>query len=147
MNGSRIRTERYNNPIYSVPDDLLTIDLRSVYPELGEYRLRGRLEGRRIVPYYSRAELNQNIAELKGNELLWVEDPVELFFLQIQGSGSIRFDNGTNVMINYSDQNGHPYRSIGKLLIDRGDDSRPDVDAEYPRLGQKQPGSGRRSTQ
>jgi membrane-bound lytic murein transglycosylase A len=121
MNGSRIRTERYNNPIYSVPDDLLTIDLRSVYPELGEYRLRGRLEGRRIVPYYSRAELNQNIAELKGNELLWVEDPVELFFLQIQGSGSIRFDNGTNVMINYSDQNGHPYRSIGKLLIDRGE--------------------------
>ncbi len=121
MSGSRIRTERYNNPIYSVPDDLLTIDLRSVYPELGDYRLRGRLEGRRIVPYYSRAELDQNSSELKGNELLWVEDPVELFFLHIQGSGSIRFDNGTNVMINYGDQNGHPYRSIGKLLIDRGE--------------------------
>ena len=124
MNGSRIRTERFNTPVYRVPDDLLTIDLRSLYPELEGYRLRGRLEGRRIVPYYSRFELDQNHEALKGNELLWVDDPVELFFLHIQGSGSIRFDNGQNVMINYGDQNGHPYRSIGKLLIDRGEMTR-----------------------
>ena len=120
MSGSRIRTERYKNPIYRVPDDLLTIDLSSVYPELEGYRLRGRLEGNRVVPYYTRFELDQNIEALNGNELLWVEDPVELFFLHIQGSGSIRFDNGKNVMINYGNQNGHPYRSIGKLLIERG---------------------------
>ncbi|MBE0500346.1 MAG: MltA domain-containing protein [Desulfuromonadales bacterium] len=124
MNGSRIRTERFNTPVYRVPDDLLTIDLRSLYPELEGYRLRGRLEGRRIVPYYSRFELDQDSETLKGNELLWVDDPVELFFLHIQGSGSIRFDNGQNVMINYGDQNGHPYRSIGKLLIDRGEMTR-----------------------
>jgi len=124
MNGSRIRTERFNTPVYRVPDDLLTIDLRSLYPELEGYRLRGRLEGRRIVPYYSRFELDQDREALKGNELLWVDDPVELFFLHIQGSGSIRFDNGQNVMINYGDQNGHPYRSIGKLLIDRGEMTR-----------------------
>jgi membrane-bound lytic murein transglycosylase A len=121
LNGSRIRTERYKFPIYRVPDDLLTIDLSSVYPELENYRLRGRLEGNRVVPYYTRLELDQNIDKLKGNELLWVEDPVDLFFLHIQGSGSIRFDNGENVMINYGNQNGHPYRSIGKLLIDRGE--------------------------
>ena len=121
LNGSRIRTQRYTNPIYSVPDDLLTIDLRSVYPELEGYRLRGRLEGNRVVPYYTRFELDQNTDTLNGNELLWVEDPVELFFLHIQGSGSIRFDNGENVMINYGNQNGHPYRSIGKLLIERGE--------------------------
>lgn len=121
LSGSRIRTERYTNPIYGVPDDLLTIDLRSVYPELENYRLRGRLEGNRVVPYYSRYELDQNSETLKGNELLWVEDPVELFFLHIQGSGSIRFDNDKNVMINYGNQNGHPYRSIGKLLIERGE--------------------------
>jgi membrane-bound lytic murein transglycosylase A len=121
LNGSRIRTQRFNNPIYAVPDDLLTIDLRSVYPELEGYRLRGRLEGNRVVPYYTRLELDQATETLKGNELLWVEDPVELFFLHIQGSGSIRFDNGENVMINYGNQNGHPYRSIGKLLIERGE--------------------------
>ena len=121
MSGSRIRTERYQNPIYRVPDDLLTIDLSSVYPELEGYRLRGRLEGNRVVPYHTRFELDQNSAALKGNEILWVEDPVELFFLHIQGSGSIRFDNGENVMINYGNQNGHPYRSIGKLLIERGE--------------------------
>lgn len=119
--GSRIRTQRFSNPIYAVPDDLLTIDLRSVYPELEGYRLRGRLEGNRVVPYYTRFELDQDTETLKGNELLWVEDPVELFFLHIQGSGSIRFDNGENVMINYGNQNGHPYRSIGKLLIERGE--------------------------
>ena len=121
LNGSRFRTQRFNNPIYRVPDDLLTIDLRSVYPELEGYRLRGRLEGNRVVPYYTRLELDQDVETLKGNELLWVEDPVELFFLHIQGSGSIRFDNGENVMINYGNQNGHPYRSIGKLLIERGE--------------------------
>ena len=119
LKGSRTRSERYRWPLYGVPDDLLVIDLRSVYPELGDYRLRGRLEGRRVVPYYSRAEIDAGKLP-EGNELFWVEDPVELFFLQIQGSGRIELEDGTQVMVNYADQNGYPYRSIGKLLLDRG---------------------------
>jgi peptidoglycan lytic transglycosylase A len=119
LKGSRTPSERYRWPIYGVPDDLLVIDLRSVYPELGDYRLRGRLKGRRVVPYYSRAEIDAGKLP-DGKELFWVEDPVELFFLQVQGSGRIELEDGTQVMVHYADQNGYPYRSIGKLLLDRG---------------------------
>jgi len=124
LRGSRVRTERYRYPIYAPPDDMLVIDLSSVYPELGTYRLRGRIEGRRVVPYYARGELDQGVAGLNGRELLWVDDPVELFFLHIQGSGRIQCENGENIMVNYADQNGHPFRSIGKLLLDRGEMTR-----------------------
>ncbi len=124
LRGSRTRSERYPYPIYGIPDDLLVIDLRSVYPELGEYRLRGRVEGRRVVPYWSRGDIDEGKAALVGRELFWVADPVELFFLQIQGSGRILLDNGESAMVHFGDQNGHPYRSIGKLLIDRGDMTR-----------------------
>lgn len=120
LDGSRVRTERFAYPLYGVPEDLLVIDLSSVYPELGSYRLRGRVEGRRVVPYYTRAELDQGVETLSGKELFWIDDPVELFFLHIQGSGRILLENGEAVMVNYGDQNGHPYRSIGRLLIDRG---------------------------
>lgn len=124
LNGSRERSERYAWPLYAVPDDLLIIDLRSVYPELGDYRLRGRLEGRRVVPYWSRGEIETGKANLAGKELYWVDDPVELFFLQIQGSGRIVFEDGSRIMVHYADQNGHPFRSIGKLLLDRGEMTR-----------------------
>jgi membrane-bound lytic murein transglycosylase A len=121
LKGSRTPSARYRYPLFAVPDDLLVIDLRSVYPELGDYRLRGRVEGRRVVPYWNRDDIESGKTTLAGNELFWVEDAVELFFLQIQGSGRIQLENGERVMINYAEQNGHPYRSIGKTLIDRGE--------------------------
>ena len=119
LKGSRTRSDRFCWPLYGVPDDLLVVDLSKVYPELGDYRLRGRLEGRRVVPYYSRSEIDGG-DHLAGDELFWVDDPVELFFLQVQGSGRIELQDGTQVMVNYADQNGYPFRSIGKLLLQRG---------------------------
>ena len=124
LNGSRQRSDRYRYPLYALPDDLLIVDLRSVYPDLANYRLRGRLVGRRVVPYYSRAELEENPALLAGKELFWIDDPVELFFMQIQGSGRILLDDGSAVMVHFADQNGYPFRSIGKLLLDRGEMTR-----------------------
>lgn len=118
LKGSRTRTERFRYPLYAVPDDLLIIDLRSVYPELANYRLRGRLVGRKVLPYYSRGELTEKPELLADKVLFWVDDPVELFFLQVQGSGRILLDDGTRVMIHYAEANGHPFRSIGKLLLD-----------------------------
>lgn len=120
LQGSRQPDQRFRYPLYAVPDDLLVIDLRSVYPDLANYRLRGRIEGRRVVPYWSRADIDAGKAPVLGNELFWVEDPVELFFLQIQGSGRISTPSGEQVMVGFAEQNGHPYRSIGKLLLDRG---------------------------
>ena len=119
--GSRAPGKRYAHPLYGVPDDMISVDLAGIYPELKNLRLRGRLQGNRLVPYYTRAEIDNGAASLKGRELLWVEDAVELFFLQIQGSGRVRLENGEMVRVGYADQNGHPYRSIGKALVERGD--------------------------
>jgi len=81
---------------------------------------RGRLDGHRVIPYWDRGGIDSYERPLAGQELFWVADPVELFFLHIQGSGRILLDNGESVMVTYADQNGHPYRSIGKYLLDRG---------------------------
>ena len=120
LHGSRTPSVAYPYPIYRRPDDLLVIDLSEVYPELGNYRLRGRVEGQRVIAYWDRSKIDGQGQPLAGQELFWVADPVELFFLQIQGSGRILLDNGERAMVNYADQNGHPYKSIGKYLIDRG---------------------------
>ena len=121
LTGSRVRTDRFRYPLYTVPDDILTIDLSEVYPQLHGLRLRGRLQGRRVVPYYNRAEIDGGKAALQGRELFWVEDAVDLFFLQIQGSGRIELPDGSLVKVGYAEQNGHPYVSIGKKLVEMGE--------------------------
>jgi len=118
--GSRIKTNRFRYPLYGVPDDLLTIDLGEVYPQLKDLRLRGRLDGNRIVPYYNRGDIDHGKAPLQGRELFWVDNAVELFFLQIQGSGRIELPDGSLIKVGYANQNGHPYTSIGKKLVDMG---------------------------
>jgi membrane-bound lytic murein transglycosylase A len=121
LQGSRKPGARYRFPVFGVPDDLLVIDLTEVYPDLKGMRLRGRIEGRRVVPYFDRAQIEQGRAAIAGKEIAWVDDPVELFFLQIQGSGRIALDSGDTIRVGYAEQNGHPYRSIGRILAERGD--------------------------
>jgi membrane-bound lytic murein transglycosylase A len=121
--GSRVRDARFAVPLHRRPDDLLIVDLASLYPELAGKRVRGRLvdspQGKRVVPYFARAELDA--ARLGGYELLWVDDAIEAFFLQVQGSGRVQFADGSQVRVGYADTNGHPYKSIGRVLIDRGE--------------------------
>lgn len=121
VRGSRKRTSRYRFPLYAAPDDLLAIDLGEVYPELKGTSVRGRLEGRRVVPYYDRAQIDAGVPALRGKELVWLDDAIDLFFLQIQGSGRVALDTGETIRVGYADTNGHPYRSIGRVLIDRGE--------------------------
>lgn len=121
LKGSRKPTGPGRYAVLGVPDDLLTIDLSELYPDLKNYRLRGRLLGNKVVPYWSRAELMAREDSLKARTLLWVDDPIELFFLQIQGSGRVRLPDGSIVRLGYADQNGHPYQSIGRVLIERGE--------------------------
>lgn len=121
LNGSRKPTSRYRHPVYGLPDDLLVVDLTDLHPELKGLRLRGRIEGRRIVPYYDRTQIEQGRGAIAGREIAWVEDAIELFFLQIQGSGRIALEGGEILRLGYADQNGHPYRSIGRLLVERGE--------------------------
>jgi membrane-bound lytic murein transglycosylase A len=121
LQGSRHPSARYSYPLYAAPEDLLVIDLSAVYPELKNMRLRGRLQGNRVTPYYNRAEIEHGDAPLKGREILWVDDPIDLFFLQIEGSGRVVLDNGKTVRVGYADQNGYPYKSIGRVLVERGE--------------------------
>ena len=121
LQGSRTPSEHFRYPLYTAPDELLIIDLGDIYPELKDLRLRGRIDGRRVVPYYNRADIMNNPEKLTGNELVWVDDEVELFFLQIQGSGRIMLDDGEILKIGYAEHNGYPYKSIGKLLVQQGE--------------------------
>ena len=121
LRGARKRGGPFQTPLHRLPDDLLTIDIASLYPELKGMRLRGRLVGNKVVPYFSRAEMLQSDT-LAGKELLWVDDPVAAFFLQIQGSGRVVLsDTKETVRVAYADQNGHPYKSIGRYLVDKGE--------------------------
>jgi membrane-bound lytic murein transglycosylase A len=121
LRGARKRGGPYQTPLLRAPEDLLTVDLTSVYPELKGMRLKGRLVGNKVVPYPSRAEMSQSHA-VAGKELLWVDDPIEAFFLQVQGSGRVQLtDAKETVRVAYADQNGHPYKSIGRYLVDKGE--------------------------
>jgi membrane-bound lytic murein transglycosylase A len=118
LRGSRKRDARYTVPLYGVPDDLVTIDLGELYPSLQGERVRGRLVGKRVVPYPDRAGIVRGEGP-RGKELVWVDSAVDAFFLQIQGSGRVRLPDGQTIRIAYADQNGHPYRAIGRVLVER----------------------------
>jgi len=121
VEGSRTPSAAHRYPIFGVPPDLIVVELGNVVPEARQLRLRGRLDGRRLVPYYSRAEIDARGEAFGAPVLAWSGDPVELFFLQIQGSGQVRLENGERIRVGYADQNGHPYRSLGRYLVERGE--------------------------
>jgi membrane-bound lytic murein transglycosylase A len=120
LRGMRKRGGVYQTPLYGVPDDLVTVELGDLYPALKGERVRGRLQGKRITPYPDRAQLNDGKA-LAGREIVWVDSAIDAFFLQIQGSGRVQLDDGTTVRLAFADVNGHPYRAIGRYLVERGE--------------------------
>ena len=125
--GSKTPSGRYRFPLYQRPKSLLTIDLGSRFPDLKDARIRGRLAGNKVLPFYARKEIEQDRSLLAGNELLWLDDRDAVFFLHIQGSGRVQLPNGKVIGVGYSDQNGHVYKSIGKVLVDQGEMALKDV--------------------
>ena len=121
LEGSRNRSTRFMQPVYGLPEDLVVVELAEQYPELRGMRLRGRLNGKRLQPYYSRGEIASRNGAFSAPVIAWVADPVELFFLQIQGSGQIQLEAGERIRVGFAEQNGHPYRSLGRHLIERGE--------------------------
>lgn len=120
VRASRRQEGAYQWPLYEAPADLLTIDLGEVYPELAGKRIRGKLDGTRVVPYDTRADIAAN-ADRQPPAIVWVDDPVEAFFLQIQGSGRAQLPNGSMTRLAYADHNGRPYASIGQWLVNQGE--------------------------
>ena len=115
IQGSRVPLPGYA-PIYAVPPDLV----RCTRPD--GTTGRGRIDPTgACVPYYSRAEIEGGVLANRGLEIAWAADPVDLFFVEIQGSGRVVFPDGTSIRIGYADQNGRRYRSIGSVLVERGE--------------------------
>lgn len=119
--GSRTQSEKFPYPLYTTPPDLISVALDEIYPELKFKRLRGRLNGNKLVPYFNRAEIETENSPIAKQAFVYVNDKIDLFFLQIQGSGLITLENGEQMHVGYADQNGHSYQSIGKFLIANGE--------------------------
>ncbi|WP_294089627.1 murein transglycosylase A [Sphingomonas sp.] len=120
IRGSRTRRPGYEVPIYGRPADLIEADLGLFSDALKGKRIRGRIDGQNFVPYFDRAAIDQGALAERAPIIAWAADPVELFFLQIQGSGRLRLAEGGILRLNYDSQNGRDYTGIGALLRDRG---------------------------
>ncbi len=120
LQGSRRRSERFRVPVYVRPPELVAVDLGDFREDLSGRRIAGRVEGRSLVPFADRTEIHEGALAGRGLELLWVDDPVDAFFLEIQGSGVVELDTGERVRVGYAAQNGHPYYAIGRELVSRG---------------------------
>ncbi|MDD5723279.1 MAG: MltA domain-containing protein [Syntrophales bacterium] len=119
--GSLERTEEYRYPIYRTPGDHIVIDLGGFKGKYKGERVIARVEEGQVVPYYTRGDIDiKGCLEGRGLELLWLSDPVDIFFLQIQGSGVVSLPGGGLVQVSYEQSNGHPYSSVGRLLVEQG---------------------------
>jgi membrane-bound lytic murein transglycosylase A len=121
LEGSLSPDSVFQYPIYKKPEDLLKINLGLFRPEWNGLRLMGRINGETVIPYHTRKDIAEgNVLEGENLEIAWLKDPLDSAILQIQGSGTITLPTGDSIRVGYSASNGHPYRSIGRYLIDKG---------------------------
>jgi membrane-bound lytic murein transglycosylase A len=126
LTASRTRHGAFQTPIYGLPNDLISADLGAFKPELAGEHITGRIAGNKFVPYATRGEIDaQGLSQ--AQTLLYAADPVQVFFLHIQGSGRVKLDNGSEERIAYAGQNGRPYTPIGRVLIAQGAIDRTDM--------------------
>ncbi|WP_373035961.1 murein transglycosylase A [Sulfurimonas sp.] len=125
LKGSLTKKEPYIYPVYGEPNDLVSVDLSSIYPDLKNYRLRGRIEGKKLVPYFTREETKEE--KLDADVICYTDSIIDLFFLEVQGSGRVNLDNGESIFIGYANQNGYKYSSIGKYLIEKGEIAKENI--------------------
>ncbi len=121
LNGAWLKKAPYTTPIYERPPELVEVNLGEFNPALAGQRLVGKTVGGSLKPFDRRAKIDGGSLAGRGIELLWIDSPVDAFFLHVQGSGRVRMDDGSLVRIGFAGRNGHPYVSIGRILIDRGE--------------------------
>ena len=131
VEGSRFPSYEYDVPLYARPSNLIARGRHAKsagFPNKGPV---GRRVGRKkIVPYYERAQIEEGVLAGRGLEICWLKDPVDAFFLQIQGSARVKLDTGKTLRLNYSAHNGHPYTPVGRILIDRGEVPKDEMSME-----------------
>jgi membrane-bound lytic murein transglycosylase A len=120
LNGRRKKQGAFQTPLLARPDDLVMVDLGAFRDNLKGERIAGRVEGSKLVPYAKRGDIVAGALGPRSHALVYVDDPVDAFFLQVQGSGRVKFADGSIVRVGYDGQNGYPYTAIGRILVDRG---------------------------
>ena len=120
LRGSRKPGGRFTVPLYGPPRDLVTVDLGLFFAALKGQRIAGRVVNGSLLPHDDRTAIENGSLKGQNLELVWVDDPVDAFFLQIQGSGRIALDDGSVMRVGVAAQNGYPYVTIGRVLVDRG---------------------------
>ncbi|QJB69822.1 murein transglycosylase A [Parasphingorhabdus halotolerans] len=120
IKGSRVRNGRYQVPVYRRPTNLLDVDLGLFSEELKDKKIRGKIDGTKLVPFEDRGQIDDGALAGQGLEIAWVEDYIDFFVLQIQGSGRLALPDGSVMRIGYASQNGRDYTGIGKLMRERG---------------------------
>ncbi len=120
LHGSRKRHGRYTVPLYGRPPELVMVDLGRFRDDLKGKRIAGKVEKGALVPYPDRKAIDEGALAGRKLEIVWVDDPVDAFFLQVQGSGRVELAEGGEMRIGYAAQNGRPYASIGRALIQAG---------------------------
>jgi membrane-bound lytic murein transglycosylase A len=120
LHGSRTPSARYRVPLYRLPDDVVSVDLGLFRPALKGERIAGRVENGRLVPYADRAAIDRGALAGRGLEIVWVDDPIDAFFLHIQGSGRVILDDGSEMRVGYAGVNGRFYTAIGRELAKDG---------------------------
>lgn len=126
--GARAPDKRFRVPLYRLPDDHVTVDLGSFDPALKGRRFVGRVNGRRLIPYHTRGAIQNGALKGRALEMLWLDHAVDLYMLQIQGSGRVRLPDGSELRVGFAGHNGHDYASIGRALIERGELAKGKVD-------------------
>lgn len=126
LRGSLEKKPPYLIPLYSRPDDLITVNLGDFKPSLKGETIMGRVQGENLVPYYTRAEIEKGAIDQKP-KIVWVDNAVDAFFLHIQGSGVVQMEDGSALQVGYAAQNGQTYYAIGQELIKRGELTKENV--------------------
>lgn len=119
IRASRVRRGPYTVPIYGPPPDLTARKLGRISASLAGQRVSGRIENGRLVPYFSRAEIEAGPVAKNWPVLLWTDDPVDLFVTHVQGSAIVRLDDGATTRIGYAADNGMTFVAIGRLMLER----------------------------
>lgn len=121
LKASRRQTDIYKYPVYKRPKDLILIEDLAVFTTRAKgIRIAGTLQGSTLIPYASRAEIDAGYLSHKNLEIAYIQDPVDLFFMHIQGSGQLIFESGDTITVSYDGTNGHDYTSIGQVMISEG---------------------------
>ena len=127
LKGSWSPDERYKIPLFSLPKDLVTVDLGGFKKKWAGQKIIGKLEEEKLKPYYDRQAIENGALSGRGLEILWVDSQIDAFFLHIQGSGRILLSDGSHIRVGYSGSNGHAYTSIGRILVGMGEMKLRDV--------------------